>query len=114
MDVFDVLLKDNCKGWKSGKGFYIYKGSKKKEVDKFVYKLLKLILEFKLNDKEIVMCCLLFMFNEVVCCFDEGIICSVCDGDMGVIFGIGFLLFLGGFFCYMDMFGLIKVVEMMN
>ncbi|EGQ8120977.1 fatty acid oxidation complex subunit alpha FadJ [Vibrio cholerae] len=113
-DVFDVLLKDNRKGRKSGKGFYTYKGSKKKEVDKSVYKLLKLTPESKLNDKEIAMRCLLPMLNEAVRCLDEGIIRSARDGDMGAIFGIGFPPFLGGPFRYMDTLGLTKVVEMMN
>lgn len=54
------------------------------------------------------------MLNEVVCCFEEGVICNLCDGDIGVIFGIGFLLFLGGLFCYMDQFGIKKVVECLN
>lgn len=112
--MFDVLLKDNRKGRKSGKGFYTYKGSKKKEVDKSVYKLLKLTPESKLNDKEIAMRCLLPMLNEAVRCLDEGIIRSARDGDMGAIFGIGFPPFLGGPFRYMDTLGLTKVVEMMN
>lgn len=71
--MFDVLLKDNRKGRKSGKGFYTYKGSKKKEVDKSVYKLLKLTPESKLNDKEIAMRCLLPMLNEAVRCLDEAL-----------------------------------------
>ncbi|HFF2985719.1 TPA: fatty acid oxidation complex subunit alpha FadJ, partial [Vibrio cholerae] len=68
---------------------------KKKEVDKSVYKLLKLTPESKLNDKEIAMRCLLPMLNEAVRCLDEGIIRSARDGDMGAIFGIGFPPFLG-------------------
>ena len=112
-DVFDVLLNDGRKGRKSGKGFYTYKG-KKKEVDKSVYKLLKLNPESKLSDNDIAMRCVLPMLNEAVRCLDEGIIRSPRDGDIGAIFGIGFPPFLGGHFRYMDQIGVKALVEMMN
>lgn len=112
-DVFDTLLNDGRKGRKSGKGFYTYKG-KKKEVDKSVYKLLKLDPESKLQDSDIAMRCVLPMLNEAVRCLDDGIIRSPRDGDIGAIFGIGFPPFLGGPFRYMDQFGLKELVEKMN
>lgn len=113
-DVFDVLLNDERKGRKAGKGFYSYKGSKKKEVDKSVYKLLNLTPSAQLSHRDIAMRCLLPMLNEAVRCLDEGIIRSPRDGDIGAIFGIGFPPFLGGPFRYMDQIGLVKLVEMMN
>ncbi|MDF2153772.1 fatty acid oxidation complex subunit alpha FadJ [Vibrio sp. CAU 1672] len=112
-DVFDTLLNDGRKGRKSGKGFYTYKG-KKKQVDKSVYKLLKLKPESKLADSEIALRCVLPMLNEAVRCLDEGIIRSPRDGDIGAIFGIGFPPFSGGPFRYMDQFGLKELVEKMN
>ncbi|EJN6827011.1 fatty acid oxidation complex subunit alpha FadJ [Vibrio cidicii] len=112
-DVFDTLLNDGRKGRKSGKGFYTYKG-KKKEVDKSVYKLLKLKPESKLSDNDIALRCVLPMLNEAVRCLDDGIIRSPRDGDIGAIFGIGFPPFLGGPFRYMDQFGLKELVEKMN
>ncbi|MBE4591840.1 multifunctional fatty acid oxidation complex subunit alpha [Vibrio navarrensis] len=111
--VFDTLLNDGRKGRKSGKGFYTYKG-KKKEVDKSVYKLLKLKPESKLSDNDIALRCVLPMLNEAVRCLDDGIIRSPRDGDIGAIFGIGFPPFLGGPFRYMDQFGLKELVEKMN
>ncbi|MDB1123338.1 fatty acid oxidation complex subunit alpha FadJ [Vibrio algarum] len=112
-DVFDTLLNDNRKGRKSGKGFYTYKG-KKKEVDKSVYKLLKLTPEAKMDEKDIALRCVFPMLNEAVRCLDEGIIRSARDGDIGAIFGIGFSPFLGGPFRYMDQFGIKNLVEKMN
>ncbi|EPA1955269.1 fatty acid oxidation complex subunit alpha FadJ [Vibrio alginolyticus] len=112
-DVFDILLNDGRKGRKSGKGFYTYKG-KKKDVDKSVYKLLKLDPESKLSDNDIALRCVLPMLNEAVRCLDDGIIRSSRDGDIGAIFGIGFPPFLGGPFRYMDQFGIKELVEKMN
>ena len=112
-DVFDVLLNDDRKGRKSGKGFYTYKG-KKKDVDKSVYKLLNLTPESKLPEKDIAMRCVLPMLNEAVRCLDEGIIRSPRDGDIGAIFGIGFPPFLGGPFRYMDQIGIKNLVQIMN
>ncbi|WP_047048074.1 fatty acid oxidation complex subunit alpha FadJ [Vibrio mexicanus] len=112
-DVFDTLLNDGRKGRKSSKGFYTYKG-KKKEVDKSVYKLLKLSPEAKMSAKDIGMRSVLPMLNEAVRCLDEGIIRSPRDGDIGAIFGIGFPPFLGGPFRYMDSIGIKELVEIMN
>ncbi|MBD1556084.1 fatty acid oxidation complex subunit alpha FadJ [Vibrio sp. S9_S30] len=112
-DVFDTLLNDGRKGRKSGKGFYTYKG-KKKEVDKSVYKLLKLTPEAKLPEKDIALRCVLPMLNEAVRCLDEGIIRNARDGDIGAIFGIGFPPFLGGPFRYMEQIGLKELVTIMN
>ncbi|OEE39829.1 fatty acid oxidation complex subunit alpha FadJ [Vibrio anguillarum] len=112
-DVFDLLLNDNRKGRKSSKGFYTYKG-KKKEIDKSIYKLLKITPDAKQSDKEIALRCVLLMLNEAVRCLDEGVIRCARDGDIGAIFGIGFPPFLGGPFRYIDQIGIKKLVEMMN
>lgn len=112
-DLFDLLLNDNRKGRKSGKGFYTYKG-KKKEIDKSIYKLLKITPDAKQSDKEIALRCVLLMLNEAVRCLDEGVIRCARDGDIGAIFGIGFPPFLGGPFRYIDQIGIKKLVEMMN
>ncbi|MBD1574257.1 fatty acid oxidation complex subunit alpha FadJ [Vibrio sp. S17_S38] len=112
-DVFDILLKDNRKGRKNGKGFYTYKG-KKKEVDKSVYSLLKLKPESILSEEVVAMRCVLLMLNEAVRALDDGIIASARDGDIGAIFGIGFPPFLGGPFKYIDKVGAKKLVETMN
>ncbi|MGC9492193.1 fatty acid oxidation complex subunit alpha FadJ [Vibrio genomosp. F10] len=112
-DVFDTLLNDGRKGRKSNKGFYSYKG-KKKDVDKSVYKLLKLNPDIRSSEKDIAIRCTLLMLNEAVRCLDEGIIRSPRDGDIGAIFGIGFPPFLGGPFRYIDKLGVKTVVEMLN
>ncbi|WP_318443483.1 fatty acid oxidation complex subunit alpha FadJ [Photobacterium leiognathi] len=112
-DVFDLLLKDNRKGRKSGKGFYRY-DTKKKEVDKSVYQLLGIEPKVKESEVEIAVRCSLMMLNEATRCLDEGVIRSARDGDIGAIFGIGFPPFLGGPFRYMDHIGITRIVDMLN
>jgi 3-hydroxyacyl-CoA dehydrogenase/enoyl-CoA hydratase/3-hydroxybutyryl-CoA epimerase len=112
-DVFDVLLKDDRKGRKTGKGFYTYKG-KDKKVDESVYKLLGITPNKSINANDVALRCVLPMLNEAVLCLEEGIIRSARDGDIGAIFGIGFPPFLGGPFRYMDQFGLPQLVAKMN
>ncbi|MCW8331924.1 fatty acid oxidation complex subunit alpha FadJ [Photobacterium sp. SDRW27] len=112
-DVFDVLLNDGRKGRKSGKGFYLY-NSKKKAVDKSVYKLLNIEPAAKAEGHELAMRCTLMMLNEAARCLDEGVILSPRDGDIGAIFGIGFPPFLGGPFRYMDQLGIKRVVELLD
>jgi 3-hydroxyacyl-CoA dehydrogenase/enoyl-CoA hydratase/3-hydroxybutyryl-CoA epimerase len=112
-DVFDVLLKDERKGRKTGKGFYTYKG-KDKKVDESVYKLLAITPNKSISAEDVALRCVLPMLNEAVLCLEEGIIRSARDGDIGAIFGIGFPPFLGGPFRYMDQFGLPELVAKMN
>ncbi|WP_087021406.1 fatty acid oxidation complex subunit alpha FadJ [Thaumasiovibrio subtropicus] len=107
--LFDTLLQDGRKGRKSNKGFYSYKG-KKKSVDKSVYPLLSISPQSILNADDIAKRAVYMMLNEAARCFDEGVISSARDGDIGAIFGIGFPPFLGGPFHYMDNMGINEMV----
>ncbi len=98
-NIIDAILKDDRKGRKNNRGFYLYetKGRKsKKRPDPAVYPLLGIgrpaVAAFRaagggaLCDDD--------ALTKRRVCFDEQIIRSARDGDIGAVFGIGFRHFL--------------------
>ncbi|MBF7956611.1 fatty acid oxidation complex subunit alpha FadJ [Rahnella victoriana] len=112
---FDAVLKDDRKGRKNGKGFYLYsqkgRAAKKKQVDPSVYRLLNVTPKAQQPEEEIARRCVMLMLNEAVRCLDENVIRSARDGDLGAVFGIGFPPFRGGPFRYIESLGVAKVVK---
>ncbi|AVF33647.1 fatty acid oxidation complex subunit alpha FadJ [Rahnella sikkimica] len=112
---FDAVLQDDRKGRKNGKGFYLYgqkgRGTKKKQVDPSVYRLLNVTPKAQQSGEEIAQRCVMLMLNEAVRCLDENVIRSARDGDLGAVFGIGFPPFRGGPFRYIDTLGAASVVK---
>ncbi|SFU52930.1 fatty acid oxidation complex subunit alpha FadJ [Xenorhabdus koppenhoeferi] len=122
-EILEVILKNNRKGKKNGRGFYSYVdkkgffksfGKTSKEVDTSIYSLLKIRPAAKMSPVDIAERCVMLMLNEAVHCLDEGIIRSPRDGDIGAVFGIGFPPFLGGPFRYIDQLGSDKVVGVLR
>ncbi|EKT63815.1 fatty acid oxidation complex subunit alpha FadJ [Providencia burhodogranariea] len=124
-DVLDKVNKDDRKGKKNGKGFYLYghqpvsklffwKKNKKRQVDKNIYSLIGIDPKNHLSKIDIAERCVMLMLNESVRCLDEKIIQNARDGDIGAVFGIGFPPFFGGPFRYMDSLGIQKTVDTMN
>ncbi len=54
------------------------------------------------------------MVKEAALCLQDGIIESPRDGDIGAIFGIGFLPFSGGPFRFIDSIGAKNIVSKME
>jgi 3-hydroxyacyl-CoA dehydrogenase/enoyl-CoA hydratase/3-hydroxybutyryl-CoA epimerase len=113
--VMSRLVKDDRKGRKNERGFYLYgegavSGGKRK-VDANVYAALGVEPKKKLPVEEIQMRCSLQMVNEALLCFGEGILRSPRDGDVGAIFGLGFPPFRGGPFRYVDTIGAAEVLR---
>lgn len=118
--ALDAVLKDDRKGRKNGKGFYVYeqkayapKGrqAKKKQADAAIYRLLNVTPKQQQGGELIARRCLMMMLNEAVRCLDEKVIRSPRDGDIGAVFGIGFPPFLGGPFRYIDQLGAADVLK---
>jgi 3-hydroxyacyl-CoA dehydrogenase/enoyl-CoA hydratase/3-hydroxybutyryl-CoA epimerase len=101
-------------GRKGGKGFYLYDDDGEKgPVDDSVYE----VIGGERRDvpaAEIVDRCVLALVNEAARCYEEGILRSARDGDIGAVFGIGFPPFRGGPFRYVDSVGAGKIVEMLE
>ena len=109
--TLDKVIADGRLGRKVKKGFYLYDGTKKKEVDTSVYAVLPNGPERKqLDPAEMAERVALQMVNEAIRCLGEGILRSARDGDIGAVFGLGFPPFLGGPFRFVDSMGPDKVV----
>ncbi|MBD8213847.1 fatty acid oxidation complex subunit alpha FadJ [Erwinia persicina] len=113
--ALDAVLKDDRKGRKNGRGFYLYpQKGRRKQVDNSVYRLLKLSEKHHLSAQNIAQRCVMMLLNEAARTLDEQVIASVRDGDIGAVFGIGFPPFLGGPFRYMDQLGIREVVNQLT
>lgn len=115
--VVTAILNDDRKGRKNGRGFYLYptKGRRsKKQPDPTIYNLIGAPGAGKLSAERIAERCVMLMLNEAARCFDEQVIRSARDGDIGAVFGIGFPPFLGGPFRYMDRLGAAEVVAILQ
>ncbi|MGY5956092.1 fatty acid oxidation complex subunit alpha FadJ [Kosakonia sp. BK9b] len=111
--VVSAILNDDRKGRKNGRGFYLYpaKGRKsKKQPDPAIYSLIGASGSGRLAAAQIAERCVMLMLNEAARCFDEQVIRSTRDGDIGAVFGIGFPPFLGGPFHYMQQVGVRDIV----
>jgi 3-hydroxyacyl-CoA dehydrogenase/enoyl-CoA hydratase/3-hydroxybutyryl-CoA epimerase len=106
-----LLTADGRAGRKSNKGFYKYENGQKVKVkgrdvvDASVYSLLGVLPNKTMDKTELAERVALQMVGEAIRCFEEGILRSPRDGDIGAIFGLGFPPFRGGPFRYADAVG---------
>jgi 3-hydroxyacyl-CoA dehydrogenase/enoyl-CoA hydratase/3-hydroxybutyryl-CoA epimerase len=98
-------------GRKGGKGFYRYdEDGDKGSVDDSIYEIIGGERR-EIPADEIINRCVLAMVNEAVLCFQDGILRSPRDGDIGAVFGIGFPPFRGGPFRCVDSVGADRIVQ---
>jgi 3-hydroxyacyl-CoA dehydrogenase/enoyl-CoA hydratase/3-hydroxybutyryl-CoA epimerase len=103
-------------GKKNKKGFYKYdnKKGKKSGENKDAYQFFGNPQKCNFSEEQINERAILLLLNEAVMCLEEGIIENAKDGDIGGVFGIGFLPWSGGPFSYMNQFGIDNIVGRME
>ncbi|UJF19316.1 fatty acid oxidation complex subunit alpha FadB [Vibrio sp. SS-MA-C1-2] len=117
-DVIDVMFDNTRFGQKNGFGFYDHskdaKGKPIKTINPSTYSLCAEIVtqQQDFNSQTIIERMMIPMINEVVRCFEEGIINSPAEADMALVYGLGFPPFRGGVFRYLDDIGLTHFVEL--
>ena len=92
------LVKAGLAG-KRGAGFYTYDG-KKRTPNARAYELLSAKHDTRVPDVAERLTSL--FVNAAAQCFDEGVLRSPAEGDLGAVLGIGFPPFLGGPFRWAD------------
>ena len=105
-DVIDYMLKIAKRpGRAAGKGFYEYKPTREKyispEVVRYFYKTQNTLTQEEMIER--------FYFSqsiEAVRCFEEKILTSAADANIGSIYGWGFPLFSGGVIQFINSYGL--------
>ena len=98
----------NWLGRKTGRGFYVYEGQKKKgprPVNEELYDLMSVQPDKKMGATEIAERCVYLFANEAAHCLGDGILQQPMHGDIGAVFGLGFMPFTGGPFRYIDQVG---------
>ncbi|MGB3797252.1 MAG: 3-hydroxyacyl-CoA dehydrogenase NAD-binding domain-containing protein, partial [Alteraurantiacibacter sp.] len=115
-DVVEKMMAEGRHGRKNQKGYYEYaEGGKGKTLwpglseafppkDQAVQPQVEEVQE-RLKFRQLVECAR---------CFEEGVLETPEDGDLGAIFGWGFLPFTGGPFSHMDTLGLDHVVRVLD
>ncbi|NVK88178.1 MAG: fatty acid oxidation complex subunit alpha FadB, partial [Gammaproteobacteria bacterium] len=114
-DPVELLYKKDLFGQKNGAGFYAYskdkKGRPQKTVDDQVFSIIGQP-EKEFSAEEIVERLMVPMIFEVIRCFEEGIVETPAEADMGLIYGLGFPPFRGGALKYADALGIDKLIEL--
>ncbi|MCF1431067.1 MAG: fatty acid oxidation complex subunit alpha FadB [Shewanella sp.] len=117
-DAIDIMFENNRLGQKNGMGFYSYttdkRGKPKKEMDPDAISMLA--AEYgdtkAFSNDEIIARTMIPLIIETVRCLEEGIIASPAEADMGLIYGLGFPIFRGGVFRYLDTMGVANFVAL--
>jgi len=114
------LVEMGALGKKTGAGFFSYKTTKGKQKRTGVNpavaaKLSEFVArDLKLGKQEVCDRLLSRFVNEAVLCLQEGILDNPVDGDLGAVFGCGFLPYTGGPFRMLDQMGADKYCGMME
>ncbi|MCP4413491.1 MAG: fatty acid oxidation complex subunit alpha FadB, partial [Gammaproteobacteria bacterium] len=117
-DILGLLFEAGKYGQKTGSGFYSYSKDKKgrpvkvpaDEISDLIASIAQPAKAFE--REEIINRMMLPMLIETIRCYEEKVVASVAEIDMGLIYGIGFPPFRGGALRYADTIGLKQLCEL--
>lgn len=109
----DYLLRNERKGRKNRRGFYLYhsRSGDRTQVDKSVYQVLEVVAENNLEPEQIVRRCILMMLNEAGYCVQEQVITNLNEGNVASVLGVFFPEFRGGIYAYIEEVGAKTIVN---
>ncbi|ODS25104.1 multifunctional fatty acid oxidation complex subunit alpha [Candidatus Endobugula sertula] len=116
----DIMFKAGRLGQKNGKGFYQYEMDKKGRLQKRTteesYELIKphISVAQTFTEEQIIARMMIPMATELARCLEEGVVASPAEADMALIYGLGFPLFRGGLFRWLDHLGIDKFCKMVE
>ena len=108
----DVMYENDRYGQKNAKGFYDYAPDKRGRIKKVpsedAYQLLTphVAKRRDFDAEEIIARTMIPMATEMARCLEEGIVGSAAEADMALIYGLGFPVFRGGVFRWVDSIGI--------
>ncbi|RLA04575.1 MAG: fatty acid oxidation complex subunit alpha FadB [Gammaproteobacteria bacterium] len=111
-DIVSVLYEAERFGAKNGKGFYSYGKDKRGRPTKVVDDQIQGFIDSvsgpakEFSREEIVNRMMIPMIIETIRCYEEKVVATVAEIDMGLIYGIGFPPFRGGALRYADSIGM--------
>jgi 3-hydroxyacyl-CoA dehydrogenase/enoyl-CoA hydratase/3-hydroxybutyryl-CoA epimerase len=108
-EILKAMHEARTLGKKSGEGFYIYTGKRKKVSNKV--RNMCGNATFTLDDDITTKRLIYVMINEASRCLEEGVVESASTIDVGMIYGTGFPPFRGGLLRYADAVGVNHIVE---
>ncbi len=117
-DSASVMFEADRYGQKNGRGYYVYepdkRGKPQKQVDPETYELLKphVGASRDFDENEIIERMMIPMCTEMARCLEEKIVGSPAEADMALLYGVGFPIFRGGIFRWMDSIGMDTIVAM--
>ena len=110
-----LLIRNNRKGCKNNRGFYMYdRFGKRIQEDKSIYHVMETIARNDLASEEIARRCILRMINEAAWCLQDNVIRSVDEGNVASVLGTGFPEFRGGIYAYIEKIGASEIVRQLR